>query len=114
VDAGVPGTDFFGARRSGLGGSGARRRGAALVVAFVLERAALVAHQVREAGGLPALGLDGLDGLGRVHDQPENVLIAASTTIATTIPTMRSAACHLGCRGRSGPLGFTPPAYGAS
>jgi hypothetical protein len=27
---------------------------------------------------------------------------------------MRSAACHLGCRGRSGPLGFTPPAYGAS
>jgi hypothetical protein len=76
------------------------------VVAFVLERAALLADQVREAGGLSALGFDRL---GRVrHGHPENVLIAASTTIASTIPSMRSAACHLGCVGFSGPLGFTP------
>jgi hypothetical protein len=64
---------------------------------------------VREAGRFPALGFDRP---GPVHHQPENVLIAASTTIASTIPTMRSAACHLGCVGFSGPIGFTPQAYG--
>jgi hypothetical protein len=48
-------------------------------------------------------GLLEVDALG----QPEKVLIAASTTIATTIPTMRSAAFMVGCEGRSGPFGVT-------
>jgi hypothetical protein len=70
---------------------------------------------MREAGGLPAVFVGGSGPLDLVHgDQPENVLIAASRTMTSTIPIMRSAAFNRGCVGLSGPVVATPQCYGSA